>query len=88
MLLARHDVDLVLTDIVMPGGMSGLDLAHELRRRFPDLPVLLTTGYSAAAQEATQDGFPILSKPYHRKALQEVVTSVIAGNGIQKRPVL
>lgn len=87
MLLGRYDVDLVLTDIVMPGGMSGLDLARELRRRFPGLPVLLTTGYSAAAQEATEDGFPILSKPYHRKALEEVVASIIAGKEIQKRLV-
>jgi PAS domain S-box-containing protein len=84
MLLGRYDVDLVLTDIVMPGGISGLDLARELRRRFPKLPVLLTTGYSAAAQEATEDGFSILSKPYHRKALEEAVASIIAGKKIQK----
>jgi len=57
--------DLVFSDIVMPGGMGGFDLAAEIRRRWPALPVLLTTGY---AEEERVSGnatdLPILRKPY------------------------
>jgi CheY-like chemotaxis protein len=69
----RPDFDLVLSDVVMPGGMSGVALAHELRRRLPRLPVVLTTGYSEAAVQAAEDGFTILRKPYSAEALTEVV---------------
>ena len=50
------DVDLVFSDILMPGGMNGLDLAREVAERFPGIPVLLTTGYSASAQDAVRQG--------------------------------
>ena len=46
--------DLLLTDIVMPG-MDGIELAREVGRRRPDLPVLLTTGFSPAATAAIAD---------------------------------
>jgi two-component system NtrC family sensor kinase len=68
--------DLILTDIIMPGGMNGLDLARAVRQRFPRLPVLLTTGYSAAAQEAAAEGFTILPKPYQRQALESAVRAI------------
>ncbi|SJZ59145.1 His Kinase A (phospho-acceptor) domain-containing protein [Enhydrobacter aerosaccus] len=58
-------VDLVFSDVMMPGGMTGLDLAREIRRRHADLPVLLTSGYAdTAAQEATAEGIHLLPKPY------------------------
>ena len=56
-------VDLLFTDVVMPGGMSGLELARKVRERFPELPVLLTTGYSEAVGGAASE-FPVLAKPY------------------------
>ena len=37
---------LIFSDIVMPGGISGIELARKVRERFPELPILLTTGYS------------------------------------------
>ena len=56
-------VDLIFSDIVMPGPMNGLALAEACRERFPEIPVLLTSGYSDAAQAA--DGrFDILRKPF------------------------
>src|SRR6185369_9218235 len=65
-MLAQEDdeVDLVFSDVVMPAGMSGVQMARVVRERFPNLPVLLTTGYSSAAMEALSAGFPILNKPY------------------------
>ncbi|HKM64562.1 MAG TPA: response regulator, partial [Acidisphaera sp.] len=61
--------DLVFTDVVMPGGMSGYELAERLRVERPDLPVLLTTGYSETGIETRQDGFEIIYKPYQMPAL-------------------
>ena len=50
---------------MMPGGMNGVDLARELRRRRAALPVLLTSGYAEAAKrEADAEGVGILPKPY------------------------
>src|SRR5262249_16355921 len=45
-------IDLVFSDIVMPGPIDGVGLAREIRARFSDVPVVLTTGYSDAAQAA------------------------------------
>jgi len=58
---------LVFSDIVMPGGLSGLELARKVRDRFPELPILLTTGYSE--QVAGSHGFPVLHKPYELDTL-------------------
>jgi signal transduction histidine kinase len=58
-------IDLVFSDIMMPGGMNGVDLAREIRNRRIELPVLLTSGYAeAAALEAEAAGIHILPKPY------------------------
>ena len=76
-IVARGGIDLVLSDIVMPGGMNGLDLARSLRERFPELPIVLTTGYSSKAQEASREQFPILPKPYRRNQLAEAISSFL-----------
>ena len=57
-------IDLVFSDIVMPGEMSGIELGQAIRRSHPHLPVLLTTGYSDAVKEASRGEFAILHKPY------------------------
>jgi CheY-like chemotaxis protein len=68
--------DLMFSDIVMPGPMDGMALAHLCRERFPDLPVLLTSGYSEAALAA--DGqFDILRKPFEMSALERAIDRVV-----------
>ena len=57
-------VDLIFSDVVMPGGMSGVQLAEEVRRRFPTLSILLTTGYSEALAGAHAQGHEVITKPY------------------------
>jgi len=64
-------VDLVFSDILMPGLMNGLDLARAVRDRFPQMPVLLSTGYSSSAQEAVRQGFVVLQKPFGLVALEQ-----------------
>jgi two-component system NtrC family sensor kinase len=56
-------VDLVLSDIAMPGTLNGIGLALTLRRLYPKLPVLLHTGYADQLGEATQKGLRVLQKP-------------------------
>ncbi|HEY9219686.1 MAG TPA: PAS domain S-box protein [Phenylobacterium sp.] len=69
--------DLVFTDVVMAGDMDGVDLARDLRDRYPDLPVLLATGYSQAV-EGIGDEFPILRKPYRIDELNRAVSTLLA----------
>ncbi len=71
--------DLVFTDVIMPDGMSGLDLASELRARRPDLPVLLTSGYTAQRllPEPTADGLRVLHKPYSRLDLSRAIREIL-----------
>ena len=62
-------IDLVFSDIVMPGTIDGVRLASEIRSQYPNLPVVLTTGYSEAAQAAPED-LRILRKPFDADALR------------------
>jgi two-component system, NtrC family, sensor kinase len=78
MLAAGEKVDLVLSDIVMPGGIDGVELARKLRDRFPSMAVLLTTGYSNAAQKAAAEMFPILRKPYQIETLQQAIGEAVS----------
>jgi PAS domain S-box-containing protein len=71
-LLDDGDVDLVLTDIVMPGPMDGLALAAEIRRQYPQVPVVLTTGYTDVTPEA-EYRFAVLRKPFQMPALEKIV---------------
>ena len=59
----KDSPDAVLSDIAMPGSINGIGLAFELRRRMPELPVLLTTGYAEQLGEAAEGGFRVLPKP-------------------------
>jgi PAS domain S-box-containing protein len=72
----EHDgVDLVFSDIVMPGKMDGLALARRLREIHPRLPILLATGYSDAAVNVRGD-FPILRKPYEIHELSQAIAKL------------
>jgi two-component system NtrC family sensor kinase len=64
--------DAVFTDVVMPG-MTGIELAQEIRRRHPELPVVLTSGYSHALSEQGSHGFELLQKPYSIEQLSLVL---------------
>lgn len=77
--LARFDTDMpdaVISDMVMPGEWSGLDLVREVRRRVPDLPVLLMTGYSTAAEQARGEGYMLLEKPFSLEQLAHALAEV------------
>ena len=77
----EHDraYDAVLSDMIMPGGMDGLGLAQRIRDTYPDLPVILMTGYSEAANAATREDFKLLLKPYGLDALSEALEQTLGG---------
>ena len=69
-------IDLVFSDIVMPGTIDGVGLASEVQARYPHLPVILTTGYSDAAQ-AAPPSLPILRKPFDADALRSFMQGLM-----------
>jgi PAS domain S-box-containing protein len=68
-------IDLVFSDIVMPGKMDGLGLARHLKATKPGLPILLASGYSDAALSVRGD-FPILRKPYEIHELSQAIAKL------------
>jgi CheY-like chemotaxis protein len=72
-----RSIDLIFSDIMMPGGMNGVELAREIKKRRNDVPVLLTSGYAeAAVQEADAANIQILTKPYHIDELAAALNAV------------
>ena len=61
--LERDGIDIVFSDVVMPGKMDGLGLAKTIREKNPKIPILLVTGYSSSTKDIGAQ-FPILRKPY------------------------
>lgn len=74
-------IDLVMSDIVIPGGMSGLELARTVRRCRPGLPVVLTTGYAQHALQTVEEGLTFVEKPYRRDVLAASLRAAIEGGG-------
>lgn len=77
-LAASHAVDLLWTDVLMPG-MSGVELVRRARSHRPELPVLLSSGYTgrALSHEDLPDGCHFLSKPYSTKELGSTVAGIL-----------
>jgi CheY-like chemotaxis protein len=74
--IERDGIDLVFSDIVMPGKMDGLSLARHLKETRPGLPILLASGYSDAALNVHGD-FPILRKPYEIHQLSQAIAKLV-----------
>ncbi len=80
---ARHDIDLLFTDVVMPGGMDGCALAEAARTLRPALKVLYTSGYTENAimhHGRLEPGVHLLSKPYRRGELALKIRTALAAD--------
>ncbi len=75
-ILAKESFDLLFTDVVMPG-MSGIELANRVREEFPDLPILLASGYSEEVVRGAANKFRIVSKPYGFASVGQAFGEVI-----------
>ncbi|MET0541535.1 MAG: PAS domain S-box protein [Variovorax sp.] len=73
----REKFDLVFSDVVMPG-MDGVDLGRHIRSRWPDLPVVLTSGYSHVLAVDRDHGFALLQKPYSIQELEAFLDRAMA----------
>ncbi len=72
-------IELMFSDILMPGEMNGVELAREARRLRPKIPVVLTTGYSTSADAALREGFVVLRKPYDLESLRKMLCAAFGG---------
>ncbi|WP_158214008.1 ATP-binding protein [Pusillimonas sp. T2] len=79
LLMAHNDIDLLFTDVTMPGGMSGPELAREARLIYPELPVLFTSGYPEQLTTENYDGLDswLLEKPYNREQLARKIREAL-----------
>ena len=80
-LLERQSVDLVFTDVIMPGGMNGLQLIEKVHEARPGMPVLVTTGYmdELPARGAQGQVLEVLAKPYDHQDLLDRVHAALHG---------
>ena len=75
-------IDLMFSDVVMPKGMNGIELAQEAIRRHPKLKVVLTSGYpekKLGASGLSEGGFALLAKPYSNQELAATIRSALVG---------
>jgi len=85
-LATSAEVDVVLSDIVMPGTMSGIQLAKLLRAERPALPVVLTSGYSEQASEAVALGLEVVAKPASPQTLAAAIAKRVRAPAAQAAP--
>jgi two-component system cell cycle sensor histidine kinase/response regulator CckA len=86
----RDRVDLLLTDMVMPEGVTGTELAAKLIADRPDLPVIYTSGYSnelAVPQSSLPAGGRFLAKPYQSRLLVQTIREALDGQPAPEPPV-
>ena len=74
--LEKNGIDIVFTDIVMPGKLDGIGLARTIREKNPEIPILLVTGYSSSTKEVALQ-FPILRKPYQLHELSRELQKLL-----------
>jgi DNA-binding NtrC family response regulator len=83
----RHEIALLLTDVIMPGGITGLQLARQLQTEKPSLRVVYTSGYSretAGKELALNEGVNYLAKPYEIEKLFHIVRDALDGRNSGK----
>ncbi|WP_040848941.1 ATP-binding protein, partial [Nitrospirillum viridazoti] len=74
LLADRPDISLMVSDIVLPGGRNGLELAQTVRHLHPGLPILLVSGYGDRVAEAESLGFAIVPKPLDSTQLRQAMS--------------
>lgn len=83
-LLERDEpIDLLLTDVVMPNGVSGMDLAHEARRLRQDLRIVMMSGYlrDPHGHADTPPDLVFLEKPFRQTELASAITGALGAAG-------
>ena len=78
-ILAGNEIDLLLTDIMIPGGKNGVELALEARMRDPAMKIVFSSGYADPdmLRDPRLDGIKLLSKPYRRQELLSLLDELL-----------
>ena len=79
-IMDEKEIDLLFTDVVMPGGMTGLSLAAAAKERNPKIKILLTTGYSEAfvkSENGDRQQTELISKPYRKQDLASKISDIL-----------
>ncbi|MCP1536146.1 response regulator [Methylorubrum extorquens] len=76
LLQIESNISLVFSDVNMPGAMNGIELGHIIRQRWPDMPILLSSGYLQEDQDT--NGFSLLQKPYRATELVETLRGLLS----------
>jgi CheY-like chemotaxis protein len=74
----HEEIRLVFTDINMPGSMDGLALAHYVRRRWPPVKIIVTSGYAKVRSDDLPVGALFVEKPYYPHAIAEKMNELLA----------
>jgi signal transduction histidine kinase/ActR/RegA family two-component response regulator len=83
--LSGPGTDLILTDVLLPGGQSGLDLAREVQQRRLDVPVILTSGYGGSmTHRLSTMNLPFLHKPYQLPALNQAIAMALSAPALAR----
>ncbi len=75
----HSDIDILFSDVIMPG-IDGVELARQVRERWPDLTIVLTSGYSHVLADDARHGFALLHKPYSVDELSRVLRDARQAN--------
>jgi CheY-like chemotaxis protein len=81
LLEANSDIELVFTDVDMPGSMDGVKLAHYVRTRWPPVKIIVTSGYQHLTAEQLPKGSLFLSKPYDPGLVRRQIETLLNRNG-------
>ncbi|MBC7476861.1 MAG: response regulator [Pseudorhodobacter sp.] len=77
---ARDDIDLVFTDVQMPGTMDGIKLAHYIRDRWPPVRLMVASGLAILTESSLPVGSQFFSKPYADHAITEAMARILAAS--------
>jgi len=82
---AGHRIDLLFTDMIMPGNMNGYQLASEVQRRGLGMKVLFTSGYTENTiihDGRLDSGVLLLAKPYRKSEMARMIRKALDGQGL------
>lgn len=83
----RNDIDLVFTDVQMPGTMDGIKLSHYIRGRWPPVLLLVASGNAILEESSLPTGSKFLSKPYDDHAITDAMSLLLFGEDPIGRPL-
>jgi two-component system, response regulator PdtaR len=78
LLETNPDIELVFTDVDMPGSMDGVKLAHYVRNRWPPVKIIVTSGYRHVSPEQLPEGSLFFSKPYDLEQVRRQIESLLS----------